>query len=54
MQYFCAIFQGLAFTLQERQILGIQGLLPPYVSDQDTQAKRVYAEMHRKTSNLEK
>ncbi|KAK3742091.1 hypothetical protein QZH41_017542 [Actinostola sp. cb2023] len=53
-KYFISAMQGLAFTLEERQILGIHGLLPPYVSDQATQSKRVYSELHRNENDLQK
>ena len=47
-------FQGTAFTLEERQILGIHGLLPPCVSTQEIQCKRVYAELQRKADDLQR
>ncbi|XP_020623343.1 NADP-dependent malic enzyme-like [Orbicella faveolata] len=46
--------KGTAFTLQERQILGIHGLLPPCISTQEIQSQRMYAELHRKANDLEK
>ncbi|EDO33525.1 predicted protein [Nematostella vectensis] len=46
--------KGLAFTLEERQILGIHGLLPPCVISQEIQAQRVYRELQRKPNDLEK
>ena len=39
--------QGLAFTLKERQILGIHGLLPPVVSAPDEQKMRVLENVRR-------
>lgn len=47
-------FQGTAFTLEERQILGIHGLLPPHVSTQEIQCSRIYAELHRKADDLQR
>ncbi len=46
--------KGTAFTEEERQELGLVGLLPPYVQTLEEQAKQTYAHMHQKTSNLEK
>lgn len=48
------LIQGTAFTLQERQILGIHGLLPPCISTQEIQSQRMYAELHRKANDLER
>jgi len=46
--------KGMAFTLRERQILGIQGLLPPCVITPEQQMKRVMANFHRWTNDLDK
>uniref|UniRef100_A0A0K0CVY8 Malic enzyme n=1 Tax=Angiostrongylus cantonensis TaxID=6313 RepID=A0A0K0CVY8_ANGCA len=47
-------FQGMAFTLHERQYLGIHGLLPPAFMTQEQQACRVMKQIRRETDNLEK
>lgn len=46
--------KGTAFTESERKKLGLDGLLPPYVEDIETQAQRIYRQMERKTSLIEK
>jgi len=42
----------MAFTLEERQHMGIHGLLPPAVLSQDIQALRVMINFHRMNSKL--
>lgn len=46
--------KGSAFTESERKKLGLEGLLPPCVEDIETQAQRIYRQMERKTSLIEK
>ena len=46
--------KGTAFTLEERQKLGLIGLLPPYVQTIEEQAAQTYAQMQTKVNDLEK
>ena len=46
--------KGTAFTQEERQELGLVGLLPPYVQTLEEQAAQTYAHIHQKGSDLEK
>ena len=46
--------KGTAFKQEERQELGLVGLLPPYVQTLEEQAAQTYAHMHQKASELEK
>lgn len=46
--------KGTAFTQDERQELGLVGLLPPYVQTLEEQAAQTYAHMHKKANDLEK
>lgn len=46
--------KGTAFTESERKKLGLEGLLPPCVEDIETQAQRIYRQMERKISLIEK
>ena len=46
--------KGTAFTVEERQKLGLIGLLPPYVQTIEEQAAQTYAQMKTKASDLEK
>jgi malate dehydrogenase (oxaloacetate-decarboxylating)(NADP+) len=49
-----ALNKGQAFTEEERDALGLRGLLPPHVHTQDEQVKRVMENFHRKPNDLEK
>lgn len=46
--------KGTAFTEAERDALGLRGLLPPVVLDQQTQAMRVMESLRCKPSDLER
>jgi malate dehydrogenase (oxaloacetate-decarboxylating)(NADP+) len=46
--------KGTAFTEEERKALGLEGLLPPYVSSLETQVIRVMENFHKKPTDLEK
>jgi malate dehydrogenase (oxaloacetate-decarboxylating)(NADP+) len=46
--------QGTAFTQEERELLGLCGLLPPRVNTQERQAERVVANFRKKPNDLEK
>lgn len=44
----------MAFTIEERQALGIHGLLPPRVKSQDEQVKHALANINRFSDDLNK
>jgi malate dehydrogenase (oxaloacetate-decarboxylating)(NADP+) len=46
--------KGTAFTDEEREVLGLRGLLPPRVNTQDEQAMRVMENFRRKPDDLER
>ena len=46
--------KGTAFTLEERQELGLIGLLPSYVQTIEEQAAETYAQLQTKANDLEK
>jgi len=46
--------KGTAFTEEERKVLGLEGLLPPYISSLETQVIRVMENFHKKPTDLEK
>ncbi|MGV8073833.1 MAG: NAD-dependent malic enzyme [Syntrophobacteraceae bacterium] len=46
--------KGTAFTDEERDLLGLRGILPPKVHSQNEQVQRVLSNLRRKTSDLER
>ncbi len=46
--------KGTAFTDEEREVLGLRGLLPPHVGNQEVQVARVLENLRRLTTPLEK
>ncbi|MBU0754891.1 MAG: oxaloacetate-decarboxylating malate dehydrogenase, partial [Planctomycetes bacterium] len=46
--------KGTAFSDEEREILGLRGLLPPLVNTQEQQAMRVMENFRRKPNDLER
>ena len=46
--------KGTAYTSEERRILGLRGLLPPRVMDQELQVKRILANLRSKPDDLER
>lgn len=47
-------FQGMAFTLEERQQLNIHGLLPPCFLGQDAQVYTILKNFERLTCDLDR
>lgn len=46
--------QGTAFTLRERQALGIHGLLPPVVSTPEVQEERILRNLAHQANDLDR
>ncbi len=46
--------KSTAFTPEEREAFGLEGLYPPHVSSLDEQVQRTYANFRRFTTNLDK
>uniref|UniRef100_A0A0B7BIA1 Malic enzyme n=1 Tax=Arion vulgaris TaxID=1028688 RepID=A0A0B7BIA1_9EUPU len=46
--------KGMAFTLKERQLLGIHGLLPPAILNQDSQVYQVMQNFYRWDNDLDR
>lgn len=46
--------KGTSFTLEERDALGLRGLLPPHINDIEEQKQRVMENFRAKSDTLEK
>ena len=46
--------KGTAFSAEERAAYGLMGLLPPHIDTIEEQAERIYQQMERKSSGIEK
>lgn len=46
--------KGTAFTKEERDLLGLRGLLPPRISSEELQVRRVMENLRAKSTNLER
>lgn len=51
---FVIIFQAMCFTLRERQLLGLHGLLPPNIITQDQQVYFVMQNFYRWDNDLDR
>ena len=49
-----ALNKGTAFTKEERDALGLEGLLPPHIHTQEEQVLRVMENFYRKPNDLER
>jgi malate dehydrogenase (oxaloacetate-decarboxylating)(NADP+) len=49
-----ALNKGTAFTAEEREILGLRGLLPPVAQSMEVQVMRVLENFRRKSNDIEK
>ena len=49
-----ALNKGTAFTEEERELLGLRGLLPPVVQSMEVQVLRVLENFRRKSNDIEK
>ncbi|CAF1076434.1 unnamed protein product [Brachionus calyciflorus] len=49
-----SLYKGMAFTIEERQILGIHGLIPPAVLSQEVQSFRIMENFRRENDDLDR